>query len=243
MDCVQRPKMILFDYGQTLVSEERFDGVRGTEALLARAVENRYGLTAEQVQQEAESINRELGRSDPALRNLNTVEIPNHMFSSYLYESLGIRFDLPQEEIDRTFWDAASPGKPTEGAGELLFFLRTEGIRTAVLSNITYAGNVVADRIHRLFPGNAFEFILASSEYLFRKPNPRIFRLALEKARLRPEEVWYAGDNYAADVIGARSAGLFPVLYRGAASKRAEEREDVTTISSWSQLRDLLAAL
>ena len=29
-----KPKMILFDYGQTLVNEVSFDGVKGTEAVL-----------------------------------------------------------------------------------------------------------------------------------------------------------------------------------------------------------------
>ena len=28
------PEMILFDYGQTLVNEQKFDGIKGTEAVL-----------------------------------------------------------------------------------------------------------------------------------------------------------------------------------------------------------------
>ena len=31
---MKKPKMILFDYGQTLVNEQYFDGVKGTEAVL-----------------------------------------------------------------------------------------------------------------------------------------------------------------------------------------------------------------
>ena len=34
---MKKPKMILFDYGQTLVNEQRFNGVRGTEAVLKYA--------------------------------------------------------------------------------------------------------------------------------------------------------------------------------------------------------------
>lgn len=41
------PKMILFDYGQTLVNERRFDGVKGTQAA-------------------ASSIDDELGRYNPS---------------------------------------------------------------------------------------------------------------------------------------------------------------------------------
>ena len=129
--------MILFDYGQTLVAEEPFDGIRGTTAVLKHAIENKYNLTPEQVQTEANKINTELKRFDPVARAKNTVEIPNHLFTGYLYESLGIKINLTAEEIDRTFWDAASPGKPTEGLPELLEYLYKHQIRTAVLSNIS----------------------------------------------------------------------------------------------------------
>ncbi len=47
------PKMILFDYGQTLIAEQRFDGIKGTEAVLKHATRNKYNLTAEQIQERA----------------------------------------------------------------------------------------------------------------------------------------------------------------------------------------------
>ena len=50
-----------------------------------------------------------------------------------------------------------------------------------------------AERINRLLPKNNFEFIITSSNYIFRKPHKRLFDLVLEKAGLRPEEVWYIG--------------------------------------------------
>lgn len=34
---MEKPKMVLFDYGQTLVAEQKFDGVKGTEAVLQYA--------------------------------------------------------------------------------------------------------------------------------------------------------------------------------------------------------------
>ena len=41
-----KPKMILFDYGQTLVNEATFDGVMGTDAVLQYATKNKYNRTA-----------------------------------------------------------------------------------------------------------------------------------------------------------------------------------------------------
>ncbi len=48
---MKQPKMIIFDYGQTLVDEEIFDGVKGTEAVFEHAITNKYNLSAEQVQE------------------------------------------------------------------------------------------------------------------------------------------------------------------------------------------------
>lgn len=140
---MKKPKMILFDYGQTLVNEQSFDGVKGTEAVLKFAIKNKYNKTAEEVQDYANRLNQELGRFAPEKRHLFQVEVPNAMFTNYLYESQGIEIALSSEEIDSVFWNAASPGEPTEGIGELLAFLKENKIRTGVISNISYCGNAL----------------------------------------------------------------------------------------------------
>ncbi len=240
---MKKPKMILFDYGQTLVDEEFFDGVKGTEAVLRYATRNKYNKSAKEVQAYAAELNRELGRFDPERKHLFQVEVPNHMFTKYLYESQGIEISLRPEEIDRVFWNAAAPGRPTEGIGEFLAFLKESGIRTGVISNISYCGEVVAERINNCIPDNDFEFIIATSEYMYRKPNGRIFGLALEKAELLPEEVWYVGDQYQCDIVGAGAAGLFPVWYVGAIDMKYEPKEDALTIENWKELIELLKKL
>ncbi len=223
---MKKPEMILFDYGQTLIDEERFDGVRGTAQVMQYAVKNRHGLTPEQVQEQAEAINRELGRFNPAGRHLITAEVHNHPFNAYLYESLGIGLSLSCEQAEEIFWNAAAPGKPTEGIEAFLEFLEGEGIRTGVISNISFSGKALRRRIDRMLPSHRFEFILASSEYVFRKPNPRIFNLALEKAQLSPDQVWYVGDQYECDMAGAAGAGIFPVWYTACAQDMKSVQED-----------------
>lgn len=230
------PKMILFDYGQTLVNEQTFDGVRGTEAVLQYATKNKYNLSAEQIQSEVNRINKELGRFDPTTRHLTQVEVPNVMFLPYLYESQGIEVPLSTEEIDKIFWDAAAPGAPTEGIGHFLEFLRGKGIRTGVISNISYAQTVVANRIQEMIPDHEFEFILTSSQYVFRKPHERIFRLALEKADLPAEDVWYIGDQYECDIKGAAAVGMTPVWYVGAIDLPWEPDDAVFTVKEWDEL-------
>jgi len=118
------PEMILFDYGQTLITEQKFDGLKGTGAALQYAIKNKYHLSAEQVQAKADEINRETGRFHPDKSRLLQIEIPNIMFTPYLYESLGIEIALSNAEIDTVFWNAASPGTPTEGIKYFLEYLK-----------------------------------------------------------------------------------------------------------------------
>lgn len=210
-----RPKAILFDYGQTLIDEIGFDAVAGTEAVLQEAVENPEHATAEEVQAMADAMLREIGRRGVTPEEQHPVEFHNHLFYRYLYEAFGMRFTKPILEVERIFWDTAAPGRPTPGMTELLAYLRQTGIRTGVISNISFSGDVLRERIERIFPEHAFDFILASSEYVFRKPHRRIFKMALRKLNLQAEAVWYCGDHAYFDVHGATRAGLFPVWYTG----------------------------
>lgn len=182
--------MIIFDYGQTLADESPFDGIKGTEALLKYAVENKYNASAAEIQEEASRLNKELGRFDPKSRHLMQIEVPNFMFNAYLYESMGVKLSVSGDEADKIFWDAAAPAKPADGIEKLLDYLHKSSVRTGVISNISYSGNAVKDRINSLLPENHFEFIIATSEYMFRKPNRRIFDLALKKSGLSAEDVY-----------------------------------------------------
>ena len=128
-----KPKMILFDYGQTLVNEVSFDGVKGTEGVLKYAVKNKYNKTAEEVQNYANQLNKEIGRFDPEKRHLFQYEIPNYMFTRYLYESQGIEIDLSPEEIDNIFWDAAAPGIPTNGIDDILTINKWDELENYIL--------------------------------------------------------------------------------------------------------------
>ncbi|MFX0115473.1 MAG: HAD family hydrolase [Candidatus Hodarchaeota archaeon] len=59
-----------------------------------------------------------------------------------------------------------------------------------------------------------FESIILSSEVGVAKPDREIFKIALREMNLKnPSQVWHIGDSYVADVIGARNAGLIPVLF------------------------------
>ena len=58
-----------------------------------------------------------------------------------------------------------------------------------------------------------FDFSLAAGEVNSFKPDPGVFEHGLRRVNLSARDVIYVGDNYYADVVGARNAGLQPILY------------------------------
>ena len=44
------------------------------------------------------------------------------------------------------------------------------------------------------------------------KPDPEIFRRALERLRVEAQRAVYVGDIYSIDALGARAAGITPVI-------------------------------
>ena len=208
------PKMILFDYGGTLMDEPSWNGLPGTRALLRYAVKNPRGLTAEEVSGFADELFDSVGR---AAWNIDR-ELHEWQFDRLLYGLLQIEFSISAEEQERVFC-AATCTEPMPHIEELLAYLAGQGIRMGVVSNIMFSAGQLRERIARHLPLEQFEFTIASSEFGVRKPDPLIFQLALGKADLSPEDVWFCGDHPRCDVEGAHAAGMRPVWYCGAPEK------------------------
>ncbi len=87
--------------------------------------------------------------------------------------------------------------------------LRTAGFTVGLVTNRTRpAGEYLQESGFT----DAMDFTLTAGEVGVGKPHPLIFQRALEIAQSQPTQTLYIGDNYFADVVGARRAGLQPVL-------------------------------
>jgi putative hydrolase of the HAD superfamily len=81
--------------------------------------------------------------------------------------------------------------------------------RMAVVSN---ANGTVRAKLERLNLAHYFELIVDSHEEGVEKPDPRLFRVALDRMGVAPAQAAYVGDLYHVDVAGAHAAGLRPFL-------------------------------
>jgi FMN phosphatase YigB (HAD superfamily) len=92
----------------------------------------------------------------------------------------------------------------------MLTQLKEAGFRLGVVSN---RENPYEQEMNQLGIHSLFEFFLAAGEVQSYKPHPGIFEAALKRMEMTADATMYVGDNYFADVVGARRAGLRPVLY------------------------------
>lgn len=243
---MKKPKMILFDYGHTLLYEPGFDFFRGEEALFQYVKSNKKNLTPKQVC----DFSQELFKQISVVREMG-YELHQWQFQRFLYEYLEIEFSVSPAEAEKIFWDNVSIGALMPNADKILRYIDEHSIRSGVISNIGWSGSALTERINRLLPKNKFEFVIASSEYMFRKPSPMLFELALRKAGLDAADVWFCGDNIKADVEGSSAVGIFPVWYENSAIENPWSRQNEGAIPAcehlhihdWCELISVLESL
>jgi putative hydrolase of the HAD superfamily len=104
-----------------------------------------------------------------------------------------------------TLWTWVEPG-----TAEALHELRGRGYTLVVVSN---ADGRVAEFLAHAGLGNCFDHIVDSTIVGIEKPDPGIFRIACERAGVEPHQAVHVGDIFEIDVVGARAAGVRPILF------------------------------
>jgi putative hydrolase of the HAD superfamily len=209
--------------------------------LLEHAVSNPCNVTGEQIQRDMEKFNREIGRFNPATRHLHVLELPEYEVCQYIFGMHRVKFDRDLRELEMIFWDAAAPGEPCRGIADFLEYLHEANIRTGVVSNISFCGESLRSRVESCIPTSHFDFFIASSEYVFRKPSRHIFEIALAESGLKAEDVWFCGDQFKCDIEGASAVGMTPVWYKEYLKYDGEcVMTDGIEIQSWSELVEII---
>jgi HAD superfamily hydrolase (TIGR01549 family) len=121
------------------------------------------------------------------------------------------------------------------------------GYRMALVSNAADDENTQT-LVDKLGARSYFEAILSSAAVGIRKPDPRIFWMALERMHTSPGRAVMVGDSLEADITGAMSAGIFSIWVRRHADSAAKKTgiktiSSDTTIWTLSELPGLLESL
>lgn len=230
-----RPEALLLDFGGTILRPIQFNRRRGIAAVLEYATPPSGHLLDAAV-----ALSEQLTRTIDAQLEGSTLEYSQRAFQRLLYESLGVRFDVPQELLEIVYWNEAITMEPEPGIAAALEIASDAGLPMAVLSNSAFHAPVLEQALSAVGLRDYFRFVLATADYGLRKPGPEIFAVALKRLQVEARACWYIGNAQEFDVAGARAAGCYPVWYdevgEGSSVPAASAR-----IESWSELPALLA--
>ncbi|MDX6653309.1 MAG: hypothetical protein QOH18_1, partial [Solirubrobacterales bacterium] len=116
------------------------------------------------------------------------------------------------------------------GAREALRRLGDMGLRLAIVSNWDVSLEEVLEMLDLRV---LVDHVVTSAEVGHAKPDPRIFRYALQLLEVEACAAVHVGDSWELDVVGARNAHIRPVLV-------GERGRSVTTLHAIAELPNLL---
>ncbi len=121
--------------------------------------------------------------------------------------------------------------------------LKNRGYQLGLISNTSDDKNVQGI-VDRWGLRNFFKTIVTSAALGFRKPDPRIFQVALEHFQLPPESAAMVGDLLDADVLGANLSGIYSIWITRRAHLPGDgdlEIQPQAVVPALLQIPDLLA--
>jgi len=129
-----------------------------------------------------------------------------------MLEQAGVAATAREAAYERFLVRQGGPGlwsRPMEGARDALDGVAALGLRRAVVSN---SDGRAEWHLERCGVREGLEFVVDSQIEGVEKPDPRIFRIALERLGVAASRALYVGDIRAVDEAGARAAGMHFVL-------------------------------
>jgi putative hydrolase of the HAD superfamily len=142
-----------------------------------------------------------------------------------LFADFGV--DISDDELLRFLGaehDAWAPARTLASTTHaLLESLRAAGLKVALVSNAVDPPWLLHRDLERMGIAQRVDFAVFSSEVGRRKPDPAIFRAALERLDVAPGEALHVGDRLYEDVLGASRLGIRTVQ---ALWFRADEHPD-----------------
>jgi HAD superfamily hydrolase (TIGR01549 family) len=124
------------------------------------------------------------------------------------------------------------------GATELLAAL-TERVPIGVVSN-----NLLAEQLEKIRQCGLEPYlsvVVISEQAGVAKPDPAIFRIALEKLHRRADETVMIGDSWPSDIAGARAAGIRAIWFNRTRQACPEPDAAVPELVAWEPIANVLA--
>lgn len=236
-------KAVLFDLGDTLVN---FGRIKKAEIFATGA-----RLTYDYLR----SLNQQIGGFKwYCLRNFLNLHV-RRLVSNFerrdfdsleLLKKAGTKrgINLTTEQWRHLIWLWYEPltgiGRTEPQIKETLTALRTSGLKLGILSNTFVHACALEKHMEQLGILYFFDVRLYSYEFPFRKPDPRIFKIAAQRISQAPENILFVGDRIDKDIKPAIRSGMLAVLKDAYTSDGKKLPEGAVKIKNLAELPDLI---
>lgn len=205
-------KAVFFDFGGTLMDTES-DKIAHFHMM--KAIKEHYQLPVTGGQlvnlYESQLFNQDMtikGRSQGGVVQFKRL----HFYSENAFKSLLGQFNIGISSSDIDWFNEIylhnhlKYVQLVEGALDAIFIVKENGYHCGVISDIDK--DYQLRQFQALNLDNAFHSITTSEEVRTYKPNPYIFKIALDKANCRGNESLMIGDSYSKDIVGGKNMGM-----------------------------------
>ena len=230
---MNKPKAILFDFGNTLLHEVNFDPEKGNEFLFS-IIKDRKGVDYSSLLEHINKLNKDLLPK----KDVSSFEVSWVAFNKMFFEYFDLMLPISHEEAELEFWERSESWELAPGIKNVLDYIKELNIPMAVVSNSAFSGKMLEYELEKQGIRKHFEFIMASSDYGLRKPHPYLFELAASKIKAFTNDIWFIGDSIEKDVMGSRNVGMTSFHYIGKKKQTSLPMDEV--INCWENFIPLL---
>ena len=203
-------EMVFFDAGETLLRPHP----SFPELLSTVAARHGYSFSAEEARDVQErlaphlvELAHETGIDKPSLNADDSRTFWTHLYRRLLAE-LNIEDENLVLEMFKTF-SSPSSYKLFDDVLPTLKAISDQGYRLGLISNFD---EWLEEMLVELEVGHLFEVSIISGQVGVEKPDPTIYKLALEQADVAPRNAAHIGDSPKTDVEPSQSVGITPIL-------------------------------
>jgi 2-haloalkanoic acid dehalogenase type II len=223
-------KAVLFDLGNTLV-----------KLWIPETVYYRI-LTSFKINRSIEEIREALMKAQKDSERLKYEQlfgkIPYEEYwnkrDGLLLRHLGLPLDRKLLRKIQTRWFDYAECPLFPDVNPVLSKLRERGLKMGIIST-GYEQDIDAITQKTGLQKDLFQVIVGADTLKKTKPDPEVFKYALTKLKVKPQETLFVGDEIDADYRGAENAGIHALLIQRTENKTSQT-SDLSTIASLEEV-------
>jgi putative hydrolase of the HAD superfamily len=189
-------KAVVFDYG----------GVIGINVIrdIYEQTAKRFGLAKQDVREAFHEVRGPAQRGEIGVREF--------------WERFAAKFDIDPKELERTWLDTfTQKSDEYKEVIEIIKKLKANGYKVGLITNLTS----VFPPTRRMAYADLFDDMIVSHEVGMRKPEARIYNLALDRLAVHAAEAVFVDDKLE-NVEGAEAIGMRGIHFKDAAQLKKE---------------------